>query len=263
MSTLTTVPAEVTRDRWGRPLIIPPGGGRPRAYTRATTLAGAVDDLYGLMKWKQRQTALGLADRPDLQVAITAHRDDKTKLDQICEQAMEAAASSARATIGTAVHKLTELVDRGQDLPTISDDVRADLDAYAAAMKPFRIVAMEQMLVLDDLQIAGTPDRIVEWNGQRFIADLKTGSDLKYSLQKIAMQLALYSRSAAYNPATGDRTPIDVHQRAGLVIHVPAGTGTAEVLWIDLTRGWEAVELAVAVRDWRKTSGLTRPFTTS
>lgn len=264
MTELATVTTPINRDRYGRPLVIPPDGGKPVPYTRATTLAGTLDDLYGLMGWKQRQTALGLADRPDLQLAVTAHRNDKRELNRICEQALEAAASSASATTGTALHSLTELVDAGQDLPTLPADAAADLEAYRQAMRPFEVVAMETFTVLDDLQVGGTPDRIVRWKGQHFIADLKTGKTLKFSLGKIAMQLALYSRAVAYDVATGTRTPLpDVHQSAGIVIHVPAGTGTAQVQWVNLAKGWEAVQLALQVRAWRKADGLAQPFTDS
>lgn len=257
---LGTVKPEINRDRWGRPLIVPPNGGKPRGYSRPTTIAGTLDDLYGLMKWKQRQTAIGLADRRDLMVAVTAHRDDKKQMDRLCEDAMEAAASSSSATIGTAVHKLSEMVDSGQELPTVDELVRADLEAYAEAMRPFTVVEAEQMVVCDEIEAAGTPDRVVEWRGKRFILDLKTGSSLDFSMGKIAMQLAIYAHSQRYDPATGERTDLDVHQGAGIVVHVPAGTGTAEVVWVDLRSGWEAVQLAMQVRDWRKRRDLRKPF---
>jgi hypothetical protein len=261
VSQLVTVKTEIGRDRFGRPLVVPPEGGKPVPYTRATTLAGTLDDLYGLMGWKQRQTALGLADRKDLQLAVTAHRDDKRELNRICEKALEAAASSAAATTGTALHSLTELVDAGQDLPVLPDDAAADLEAYRQAMAPFEIVAMEQFTVLDDLKVGGTPDRILKWQDRYFIGDLKTGKSLKFSLGKIAMQLALYSRAQVYDIATGERSPLPpVDQNNALVIHVPAGTGRAEVVWVNIAKGWEAVDLALKVRAWRKADGLSAPF---
>ena len=261
MTDLTTVKQEPRRDRWGRPLVVPPSGGKPVPYTRATTVAGTLDDLYGLMAWKQRQTAVGLADRPDLQLAVTAHRDDKRRLDDICEQALEAAKSSASATTGTALHTLTEYVDTGRDLPTIPPDAQADLDAYRRAMEPFEIVAIEQFCVIDDHQIGGTPDRIVRWDGLNLIADLKTGQSLDYSWQKIAAQLAIYARSVGYDIDNATRFDLpDIYPNAGLVVHVPSGSGQAQVHWIDLKRGWRAVELALEVREWRKTRDLSRPF---
>src|SRR5690606_1008152 len=70
----------VQRDRWGRPLIVPPGGGDPVAYTRVSTLAKALDDTSNLMAWKQRVTAVGLARRQDLRTRlagiIASHPDD-------------------------------------------------------------------------------------------------------------------------------------------------------------------------------------------
>lgn len=41
----------IQRDRWGRPLITPPDGGKPKPYTRASTLAKALDDNQGLIDW--------------------------------------------------------------------------------------------------------------------------------------------------------------------------------------------------------------------
>lgn len=263
-TSLTGPAPEINRDRYGRPLVIPPDGGNPTPYTRATTIAGTLEDAHALTKWKQRQTAIGLADRPDLLTAVTAHRSDKQRLDDLCEQAMEASQSSAKATLGSAVHSLTEQLDRGDELPQVSGDVAADLAAYQQATEPLEVVAIEQFTVLDDYQIAGTADRIVEWPrgpGQRFIADLKTGS-IKYGVQKIAAQLAIYARGQAYDIATGARAPLpDVHQTAGLIIHLPAGEGQCQLHWVNLARGWHGVELALQVRAWRKEKGLTQPFT--
>ena len=259
MSTITTVRTEIERDRWGRPLIVPPGGGKPKGYTRVTTFVGALEDTYNLEKWKMRQVALGLADRPDLLLSVAAHRDDKKQLNKACEQAVEAAKASAKATTGTALHALTEIIDRGGELPIIPDEARADLNAYQQATAGLNMVAIEQFGVHDELQAAGTWDRIVERDGQRFIADLKTGS-IEWGLGKIAQQLALYSRCQGYDPYTGHRTPLNVHQSAGIVIHLPAGQARCDLYWIDLNAGWEAVQLSASVRNWRKRKGLTKPF---
>ena len=258
---LVTVAPEIQRDRWGRPLIAPPDGSKPVAYTRATTLAGTMDDLYGLMGWKVRTAALGLADRPDLQLAITTNRGNKKALDKICEQALEAGGATAAATIGTALHTLTEQLDRGEELPTVPDHVAADVEAYRKATAQLEHLAIEQFTVCDELQVAGTPDRIVRWQGGNYIADLKTGQNIQYGLHKIALQLAIYSRSVAYDTATGQRTALpDVNQSNAIVIHAPAGSGKAELLWINISAGWDAVDLAMQVRSWRKAKNLSVPF---
>jgi hypothetical protein len=51
---LAALPAPIDptrRDQWGRYLVLPPDGDKPVGYTRATTVAGALDDGYGLQKW--------------------------------------------------------------------------------------------------------------------------------------------------------------------------------------------------------------------
>ena len=64
---------EVPRDRYGRPMIVPPKGGKPVPYTRTTTVAGSLDDGTALVAWKLRMAAAGLTLRPDLLLAASAH----------------------------------------------------------------------------------------------------------------------------------------------------------------------------------------------
>ena len=255
--------ATVERDRWGRPLIVPPGGGKAVAYTRCTTYVGALEDTYNLERWKCRMTALGLAVRPDLQLAVVAHKDDKNKLNEVCDQAVEAAQASAAANTGTALHALTEQLDRGElDIATVPSDYRPDVTAYqnVIAAAGVKVEAIEQFGVHDGLKVAGTWDRIFNIDGRRYIADLKTGS-IEYGMGKIAMQLAVYSRCQVYDVATKTRTPLDgVDMDRGIVIHLPAGTGKAFLWWVDINAGWEAVALATQVRAWRARKNLATTF---
>src|SRR4029077_1611195 len=116
--------------------------------------------------------------------------DVKEKANGICEQAMEAALARAGATTGTALHEMTRTLDSGRDPGLVPDDARRDLDAYAKATAPLTSLFIEHPMVRDDLQIGGTPDRIVELGGQVYIADLKTGR-VDYAALKIAMQLSV------------------------------------------------------------------------
>jgi hypothetical protein len=86
------------------------------------------------------------------------------------------------------------------------------------------ILGVERFTVLDDLKIGGTHDRTVRYQGRQYISDLMTGS-IEYGALKIAMQLAVYSRSVLYDHRTFERTPLDVDQERALVIHLPAGPG--------------------------------------
>jgi hypothetical protein len=250
--------AEVPRDRFGRPLIIPADGGKPVAYTRCTTYVGCLEDTFNLAKWQQRMVAQGLAARPDLLLAVSAHSDDKKKLDQLCADALEAAKGSAAATTGTALHRLSERVDRGEDV-TIPDVAKDDIAAYLAATGRFGKQQIEVLTVHDDLKVAGTPDRVLLVDDEPVIADLKTGS-IDFGIGKIAMQLALYSRSSIYDINTGARKPLHVNQDRALVIHLPAGTGQCNLVWVDIQAGWEAVQLATQVRAWRARKDLATPY---
>lgn len=249
----------VQRDRWGRPLIIPPTGGKPTPYTRVTTYIGAMEDTYNLGRWQQRMVAVGLAQRPDLLLAAGAHRDDKEKLNDVCDQAREAAGASAAATTGTALHKILERLDLGEPLGVVPAAYQADVEAYFAATTGIEHEHIEQLMVLDELKVAGTPDRLARWQGKLVVFDLKTGS-IEWAMAKIAMQLATYSRSALYNPETGERAQVDVDQDVALVAHLPAGSGRCELHEVDIARGWKGVELAREVRGWRALRNFNRPL---
>lgn len=264
----------IPRDRWGRPMVTTPDG-KQVAYTRATTFVGAIDDLYGLMGWKQRQTAVGLAARADLLLRAAslgpqpidekAKKTWKAQMDEVCEAAMEASASSASATIGTALHSFTEAIDYarldGRDWNGIVPaEYRPHLDEYRAVTGSWTVHGIEQFLVHDELLIGGTADRIVSIPGVdgHVIADLKTGS-VEYP-HKMAMQLAVYAHSLIYDPTTGGRTPIEnVNQERGLIIALDAKTGTCTPMWLDIASGWNAVRLAASVREWRGKKNLIAP----
>lgn len=262
MTTLTQPQPEIERDRYSRPLVKPPGGGKAVAYTRCTTFVGCLEDTYNLSRWQQRMVALGLSQRPDLMLGVTAtDPDDKKALNRFCEDAMEAAKAHAAATTGTALHALTERIDRGQEVGAVPDAYLADLAAYTEATKDLTATHIEQFCVLDSLKIGGTPDRVVRYQGKRYIADVKTGS-IEYGVHKIAMQLAVYARSHTYDVATGVRGEHGAEMDRGLIIHLPAGAGTCELVWVDLLAGWEGVKLAKRVREVRalKFRDLTQPF---
>lgn len=265
--TLVTPEPTIARDRWSRPLVIPPAGGKPTAYTRCTTYVGVLEDTYNLQRWMQRQVALGLAKRPDLLLSVSAHPDDKRELDRICEAAREASASSAAATTGTALHALTELVDRGQELPPLPPGPKASLEAYVEATRELTAVHIEAFTVQDRLKVGGTPDRIVRLpDGRLVVADLKTGASVEYGALKIAQQIAVYAHSDLYDVTTGARSHHGADTTQGLIIHCPATDDPAqarcELIWVDLVAGWDAVRVAGLVRDQRavKFADLTQPY---
>lgn len=259
MTTTELQNVEIPRDRWGRPMILPPKGTRRQAYRRVTTFVGCLDDMNGLIKWKARQVAYGMGQRRDLvMAAAAADPDDKKTLGDVAEKAAEHALSSAGATVGTAVHSLTERIDRGKPLGAVPHEAEADLKAYREATDAIEWLGIESFRVHDDWKVAGTADRIGRLHGRLKIFDIKTGSiDFPH---KMAMQLAMYARSVPYDIATDRRgeDPEQVDLNTGIIIHLPAGQGRCDLYEIDIAKGWGACLLAHKVWDWRGTKELTR-----
>lgn len=250
----------IPRDRWGRPQI-KQADGKLQAYQRVTTFVGPLEDTSNLTKWKMRMALKGVMSRPSLQMEVASNLDDDRRLNAVAEKCLDAAGSSDKADLGSALHKFTENHDNGLDISAMPDAFKPDLAAYVHATRIFKMAAIEQFVVIDELAVAGTTDRIVELNGKFYIADVKTGS-IEYGMGKICMQLAAYAHGKGYNPETGERIDLPpVSQTAGIIIHLPAGTGTCELIWCDLTAGWMAcTQLAVGVQAWRKRKDLFKPF---
>ncbi len=278
-----------TRDDAGRPWVLPdpewspdqlqewlarPGtkdGRRP--YTRVTTFAEALLDGTMLGRWKMRRVALGMGRRPDYVVAaaaLTAEDRDREALNDLAEKALEAAGPNA-ADIGTALHGFSERVDRGEPLGFVPEPYREDLRRYREVVEAHLTWRhREERMVCDVLETAGTPDGIAMCDQPDpdgvvdllRIVDLKTGN-VERTAGKFSAQLGTYSNSALYDAATGRRTWLaDLDRRWGLVLHMPAGMGTAELRWLNLEHGWLGAQLAGPVRRWRTVNhaDLMRPL---
>jgi hypothetical protein len=251
-----------------------------------TTIAGTLADRYGLEKWAQRQTVLGLGAREDLYaLAASATPGDKTTLDGIVDQAQQAAKSRSGANLGTAMHRLTERVDRDEtfDVPEVW---AADIDAYIHTLigQQVRIHPnwIERVVILPELRAAGTLDRLVTIKSDLLrVADLKTGKDAHIYVHETALQLAMYAHAThAWKGGTDDikrdrygryllpdpdeapddydpMPPIDADH--ALLIHLPIGAGSCTLYDVDIAAGWQTVTLAMQVRDWRKRRDLSTP----
>lgn len=257
-ATLTGPAPDIERDRWGRPMIAPPQplGAKPVPYTRATTVAKTLEDQSALMAWKARMTMLGLVARRDLFTAAAATDvEDKTGLNRIAEQAADAGGATAAATTGTALHAFTERLDRGLDVGHVPQEYEGDLAAYQRLAEEvgWRVRHVEQFTVLDAHRVAGTADRVLEIDGKWYIADVKTGSSAEYH-HAWAVQLAIYAHALPFDIDAKKRLPWDVipDTDRALVIHLPAGRGLADAYWLDIASGWEAFNLSMRARTWRK-----------
>lgn len=205
--------------------------------------------------------------------------DFKRALNKLADEVFEVGGGRVAATKGTDIHALCDIhdaegIDAVQaklDAGEITPADFADVEAYAAACKAmgFEVVAAEQVIVNDELKVAGRLDRIflaklpeirhpktgevlrpADTMRKRYVGDLKTGN-IEYSAGKIAQQIRMYAESDAYDLNTHERTKHRANRSAGIVIHLPAGSGKATVHLVDLTVGAAGNKLAGEVRAFR------------
>lgn len=248
---------EVPRDRWNRPLL------NGRTYTRVSTLAKALDDQRALLDWNARQAVIGISRSPDLiALASTTDPDDKTKLNSVVERAKERAKSKAGADIGTATHSATEYLDRGESLDGLPEPVVRDAMAYRATLQRYGLVplAAETFVVCDEVNAAGTFDRLLRGPSRVVIGDLKTSANpdsAKWAGLAWAIQLATYAHAKPWLPDRGivewsDLGLPEPDRERGLIIHIVQGTGEVRLYSVDLAIGWGAAQIADSVLGARK-----------
>lgn len=209
----------------------------------------AETDTYNLDQWMKRQVGEGLAIRDDLVLAIKAmgrpdpvlgwSKDDKSKLDGIMKDAMAAAKQADGARKGTAMHDLTERLDRGEPIASVTRGLPAapaqTLFAYDFLRREngWRNVAIERTVVCDELECAGSFDRIdilpglsamlgpgpcqygdtcpdigLPGHADSVVTDVKTETAPWMNGLHIGPQLAIYSRAKRMWEALPGVTPL-------------------------------------------------------
>jgi RecB family exonuclease len=271
----TPLVADFNRNGRGQPVITPASGGKPIAYNRPSSWGKKIEDMYGINQWEKRCVVAGLARTPSLVArALAVEADpkkwskaDKDALNLIADEAKTAARANQAADIGTALHRMTERLDLGEDLGTLPDPYKSDVAAYYRGMVEHGLQThkawVECRMVQDDLKLAGTCDRIVTHNGTNYIYDLKTGESIELAALGYAVQLAIYAHSHLYDIPTGGRTGIKVNQDVALIGHLPAGQATFTLHQVDIKAGWEAAQLAADIDRWRKRRNFYTPFNTN
>jgi len=244
-------------------------GKKGKTYARTTTYIDVLDDKTSLSDWKLRMAIEGINRKPGLLEAWKELTDplgaDKGKAMGLVGAAMDAADSSLKAEVGTALHEISEDIDAGKDPGFIPDEFLKDIEAYKLCTADLEVIHIETFGVLDEFGIAGTFDRLVRVKGELarelgvpdgtlLIADLKTGG-IEYGLGKIAMQLAAYSRMKQYDPVTFVRSELtdlgEVSQDLALIIHMPSGEGRCELVPVNIDKGWTGLAKCRDLREWR------------
>lgn len=296
---------ETKRDRYGRYLIPHPDTGKEQAWTRATTFAKSISDTFTLSQWQGRMTLLGATLRPD--IVRRAHgkhvKQDKNLLNELVEDLKNAAGAKVAANDGTAMHSFTELADRAWHTPEgprsvmeqIPPDSRPMVETYISLLEQQGLEPVPDLIefttVVKQYGVAGTSDNCYRVTrplklkigrtevmlnpGEYVIGDKKTGKDLDYGWQEIAIQLAVYAQGLntcgkwdrheeKWHPKPlGDAA---VRLDVGVVIHLPVdptSEKTPTVYGLDLESGWNAAVLCDRVRLWRKARNLAAPVLVS
>lgn len=208
-----------------------------------------------------------------------AEKAYKRELDALASEALEVGGAHVKADHGTELHRLTQVYDElGMEALLAENPSPADLRdvvAYTEAMEAIgitkkEVLAVEQRVVLRDRKVTGTFDRGLRYkpllrdaNGKptgeratrsaKVVGDLKTGR-VDYGAGKINMQIAGYALGEGYDPESHEFTKLGYSTKVGLLIHLPAGTGTCTIWEVDLSKGIEGLKLADLVRAWRQTT---------
>jgi hypothetical protein len=200
-----------------RPLLYPPDGPKRVAYSRPSTLGKDLDTGKALVPWEQSMVAIGLAKKPHLYSRIAAivarggtWKTDKAQLKRIMDEAKEAADWKGQADRGSAIHDFADAAEQGTlDLGMVPEYLKGPVDWYATNVVPkLTYLATECFVAVDrlvelpgrepiKLRAAGSIDRVCEYQGKRYIVDIKSGRDDEFRTS-VCGQLWLYSVGKLY-----------------------------------------------------------------
>ncbi len=290
MTSLETIlKSEPARDRWGRYLVRLPGDAKAKGRTRVTTFIKALDQGDGLIAWKATATMVGALRNPGLMAkwaAVYAQSTDpwyasddlKTKCKKLVDECADHGGAQSRASLGTALHTMVELVARGES-PELVSPYREDVEAWSATLAAAFINPLkdwtEVCVYIEAYDLVGTFDGLFnDWTtNTKILGDLKTETSTDYKALNHAAQLAAYSLAThriifPANPedeCTLEPLP-DFDRETGLIVHLPAGEARCHLHAVDLAQGREALEVAAtmrrldAQRKRKDTGGLMRPW---
>ena len=219
----------------------------------------------------------------------------RDELNALAAKAKDITDTQRRARRGTALHVLADQEDAGKPLPHVIGETRRALDAYHQLMRPFEILSAEQFVVDDEWCVGGSYDRLVTVRhpvevkipdpdrkgelkvvaviepGDRLIVDLKSNRTDRYFGIGYGVQLRTYTRGRPY-VHLDQVTPEDAGRRdwAGgqaprqdwaVIPWVPIEhPEDATLKWVNLAKGEELGELALAVREMNRESYLRDLF---
>jgi len=236
-----------------------------RRWSGASSWGKRIEDNTALAAWRAREAARGVALDDQLRQAVLL-ADGRDELDDLVERALAVAGANALRDRGTEMHRITELADLGR-LPTMTDDMAAVAARWRKALEVAGIELLdghvERIVLVPELQVCATFDRLARWQGRTVVLDLKTGSGRVKYPHSMAVQLALLARSSWITVGPGERADdrttwtefapvadLGIDQAVGLIVALPSDSDDIEVHSLDLDAGWEAAMLAHRAKQW-------------
>lgn len=236
-----------------------------RRWSGASGWGKRIEDNTALAARRAREAARGVALDDQLRQAVLL-ADGRDELDDLVERALTVAGANALRDRGTEMHRITELADLGR-LPTMTDDMAAVAARWRKALEVAGIELLdghvERIVLVPELQVCGTFDRLARWQGRTVVLDLKTGSGRVKYPHSMAVQLALLARSSWITVGAGERSDdrttwtefapvadLGIDQEIGLIVALPSDSDDIEVHSLDLDAGWDAAMLAHRAKQW-------------
>ncbi len=257
---------DVPRDGYGR-YMLPDPGGNPNnvsGRTRVTTLAGSMDNGFGLTMWRRRTVIRGMGLRPDLMARAGAADPNDPGYDKLLDSieaaAFEAGGGSSGSNLGSAQHAVFDrYFGKGESLDTIAEYFHADIKAVEAELAKKRIKLLpgynERVVYCKIYDRAGCIDSLAELDdGTVAVLDWKTEKDPVAYPEGKTIQLSYYGNSdVTMNYETHQYEPLPpIRRDIAIVIWCRPGSGEAKALRVPIDVGWVGARVAEDNRAWRQ-----------
>lgn len=222
-------------------------------FTRASTLAGMLNDKGNLINWKAARVAEGFKKDPSL-------ADLDLDLKDLAEKAAVVGGANDGADAGTAIHEVVSAILEGREIPDEASDITiADAQSVVACIENVGITPLaSELFVQHKDEVAGTLDLLGQFDFDEHnsvVCDIKSsgqpaGTGARYSSLQWAIQILTYAQSLPWNE---DGIPVaweDLNLPAprtdvGIVFHVQRGTAVCTPIKIYLDPSTVATALAV------------------
>lgn len=245
-----------------------------RTSSAGKNLSGSGD---GLAQHRAAMAAMGVLMSPEAASEITTlineyngdpyyqgrdggTQSGKSRLLAAVAKAADMAGASSRSALGTEMHKLGELVNRGVEPRLVREQLKPHLDHYRDRVAGIKFLAQEILIINDELKLAGstdyllelpagmtTPDGITHDEPLVVVGDLKTGQWAQRYPAGTCAQLAGYGTGVRYDQLTNTRYPLHerISDRWGVLLHFPLADENPQLrfYWVDLELGVRAAKL--------------------